>query len=131
MLFYFLPLLILIFFFFWECISDAWHITNKDLENIRIDFADFGEDARAKLSCLYLDFERNLEKNKDFIGSKQTQYKYQHKKGKILIDRIDLFFSDYFNLSRQELLYLRNYQLQYRMNDEMDNYLKLAANECY
>ena len=49
---FFLPLLILIFFI--SRYFDAWHITNKDLENIRIDFADFGEDARAKLSCLYL-----------------------------------------------------------------------------
>ena len=120
-----------IFYFFWECISDAWHITNKDLENFRVDFADFEKDTRDKLSSLYLKFERNLETNKDFIGSKQTQYQYQHKKDKILIDKIDVFFSDYFNLTRQELLYIRNYQLQYRMNDEMDNYLKLAANECY
>ena len=112
-----------LFFFFWECISDAWHITSKDLNNLKIDFSKFTSSDRKKISDQYFLFETSIDNNKTYIGSKQTTFAFQHKKDKILIDQLDHFFAKMFKLSKQELFYLRDYQLKYRMNNELNNYL--------
>ncbi len=113
------------YFFFWEKISDVWHITLKDLENFKIDFSLISNELKEEINTLYKKFEINLEKHKKHIGTKQIEYEYQHKKDKILIDEIDKVFAKVFDLSNKEVEYLRNYQLKYRMNGELSNYLKV------
>lgn len=113
-----------IFFFYWEVISDVWHITLKELNYLKINFSDFSSKQKLELSKLYLQFEKNLEKNKKRIDSKQAEFEYQHKKDKVLIDKIDLFFKKYFSFTDIEMEYIRNYQLKFRLNEELNEYLK-------
>ncbi len=113
-----------IFFFYWECISDVWHITLKDLSCLRVDFASFSVEQKEQICNLYQELETNLELNKKKIDSKQTEFEYQHKKDKILIDKIDLSFKEYFYFTEVEIEYLKNYQLKFRLNGELSNYLE-------
>lgn len=111
-----------IFFFLWEVISDGWHITNKELKNITFIKERMNKLHDNKLSLLVEDLEKDLELNKEYIGSKQTEYVYKHKKSKIIIDKINKQIGYLFDLSEEEIIYLQNYNLKYRMNDELVNY---------
>lgn len=113
-----------IFFFFWECISDVWHITLKELNELKLNFDDVSEDDLSKIKEVYFELELFLENHKKMINSKQTAFEYQHKKAKHLIDKLDLLFAKYFFLEDDEIEYLKNYQLKFRMNNELKKYLK-------
>lgn len=104
-----------LFFWYWITISDCWHITKKELGNFKFDvkinnYEDF--------SILAKNLELELEKSKEYIGSKQTEYEYKHKLCKSTIDEIDKKLASVYNLSDDELIYIMNYNLKYRMSDK-------------
>lgn len=113
-----------IFFFYWETISDVWHITLKDLDYFKINFNKLNDYEKTEIVTIYKQLEINLEKNKRKIDSKQTQFEYQHKKDKLLIDKLDMIFKRVFSFTDKELEYIRDYQLKFRLNGELTNYLK-------
>jgi hypothetical protein len=100
-----------LFWMFWTITSDGWHITKKDLSEIlipksRIDFY--------KFDLLFLNLEEQLEKSKKHIGSKQTIYEYKHKECKEFIDKIDDELGHVFELSKEEVRYIKNFAKSYR-----------------
>lgn len=107
-----------LFFFVWECISDCWHITAKDLSFIKLDFDSIPNDIVDTIAGLYDAYEMQLEKSKVYIGSVQTSYIYQHKLHKVMIDEIDNQFARIFHLSDEELAFVKSYQEKYRLNTE-------------
>lgn len=107
-----------LFFFIWECISDCWHITTKDLEFIKIDFSRIPNEIVETIAELYDSYEMQLEKSKVFIGSVQTSYIYQHKLHKPMIDEIDNLIARIFYLTDEELAFIKSYQEKYRLNTE-------------
>ena len=103
-----------LFFFFWTIVSDCWHITAKELSTFivpinNVDFESFHE-VRNNL-------ERKLEQTKKYIGTKQTEYEYKHKECKNEIDAIDDALKDIYNLTQEEISYLKAYKLKYRMSN--------------
>ena len=103
-----------LFFFHWIVVSDCWHITNKELDSFNvilndIDFKGFEKLARK--------LEQRLEETKVYIGSKQTDYIYQHKLCKKEIDLIDDKLAAIYGLSKNELKYIKNYHYKYRMSE--------------
>lgn len=107
-----------LFYFVWECLSDCWHITSKELEFFKIDFSQVPQELKLKIASSYDCFERALEKSKVYIGSVQTSYIYQHKLHKDLLDEIDNLLASIFHLSSDELLFVKQYQINYRLNTE-------------
>jgi hypothetical protein len=106
-----------LFWMFWTITSDGWHITKKDLTEIlipkkRIDFQ--------KFDILFLNLEEQLEKSKKYIGSKQTLYEYKHKECKDLIDKIDDELGYVFELSKEEIGYIKNFAKSYRTGINYD-----------
>ena len=112
-----------LYYLFWEIVSDAWHITNKELELFKFNQYKLNEKQRNRLIELAQELEIDLEKNKEYIGSKQVDYEYKHKKSKAIIDKIDEVLKEYYNLSDEEYRYIIDYNLKYRMNDELETYL--------
>ena len=116
-----------IFFFIWESVSDCWHLTMSNLDCIKLNFDAFTKEDIHSLNNLLELLEGNLIKKRKPVHTKQTAFEYQHKKEKIIIDDIDMIFQSYFKLTNQELDFLKQYQLKYRLNDEYDNYIKLVG----
>lgn len=112
-----------LYYFIWETISDGWHITRKELEYFKFDMKLLNDECRIKLANLALRLEEDLERNKEYVGTKQTKYEYRHKKSKLIINEIDLLLKDYYGFTDEEYNYIINYNLKYRMNDELDEYL--------
>lgn len=113
-----------LYYFFWECISDVWHITSKDLSFFNFDIDRLTINERERLISLGKELEQDLELKKVYIGSKQTEYEYKHKKSKLIIDDIDKVLKEHYKLTEQEYIYIIDYNLKYRMNDELDSYLE-------
>ncbi len=107
-----------LFYFVWECISDCWHITAKDLSFFKVDFKQVPKNIKMEIAVAYDNFEEALEKSKVYIGSVQTSYIYQHKLHKNLLDEIDDLLACIFNLSSDELQFVKRYQENYRLNTE-------------
>jgi len=104
-----------LFFFFWIVTSDCWHITNKELSSFKVilDDVDF-----EKFKIFAENVEKKLEETKQYIGTKQTEYAYKHKFCKNEIDLIDNELASIYNLTNEEVNYLKNYQLKYRMSEK-------------
>ncbi len=100
-----------LFWWYWVCVSDCWHITHKELNSFRLP-SQFDPN-KAKLLALKL--EEKLEKTKIYVGTKQTEYEYKHKACLDIIHEIDDFISIVFGLSSEENMYIKNFNLRYRI----------------
>lgn len=104
-----------LFWMFWTIVSDGWHITNKELKEFLIP----KENINYKIfDDLYNRLEIKLEETKKFIGSKQTKYEYKHKECKDIIDEIDNELAKIYGLTKEELNYVKNFAISYRMGEK-------------
>jgi hypothetical protein len=98
--------------------SDCWHITTKELRGFlmpNVEKINFNFDKLAKK------LETKLEKTKKYIGTKQTDYEYKHKLCKDVIDEIDDELTKIYNLTADEVLYIKSYALKYRLGGGSDD----------
>jgi hypothetical protein len=108
-----------LFFMFWEIISDCWHIVSKDLRLFKSDWNNFPKE----LISLSQNLENDLEKNKKYVGTSQIDYEYYHKKSKSIIDKIDKILAQNYGFSEEELDFIINYDIKYRMGEELNNHI--------
>ena len=104
-----------LFFWYWETRGDCWHLTKIDVTDFHIDLTQMATDTRSVLVEIAEDLESDLENNKEYIGTKQTDYEYYHRKSKPIIDRIDSALAVHYGLTVEELDYIVNYDIKYRM----------------
>lgn len=107
-----------LFWLYWTIMSDCWHITTKELRGFlipNIEKINFDFDKLAKK------LEKKLEKTKKYIGTKQTDYEYKHKLCKDIIDEIDDELSNVYNLTDDEVLYIKSYAAKYRLGGAGDD----------
>lgn len=106
-----------LYWFYWIKISDCWHLTNKELSNFYIpDISKYQADIFKKLS---IKLNNMLEKTKVKIDTKQAMYEYKHRLCKEYIDLIDDELAKLYNLTKNELNYIKKYQLYYRSAGEL------------
>ena len=107
-----------LFFWFWETKGDCWHLTKGDMDNFHIDRAKLSDDSREDLIQLAKSLELDLEENKGYVGTAQTEYEYYHKKSKNIIDDIDGVLAQLYGFTDEELDFIINYAIKYRMGLE-------------
>lgn len=105
------------FYYLWILLSDCWHVTLLDVDNIKFDYLKLNNEEIKKLEKLSIKLEKDLEKNKKYIGSRQVEYEYKHKYSKFIIDDIDRIIGKIYNFTDEEIEYIINYAYKYRMND--------------
>lgn len=107
-----------IFWLYWTIMSDCWHITTKELKGFYLptitaeDYKDF--------EILSKTLENKLESTKKYIGTKQVDYEYKHKDCKDEIDKIDERLAQIYELTKEEIHYIKNYALKYRLGSGAD-----------
>ncbi len=104
-----------LFFWFWETKGDCWHLTKGDLDAFHIDLGQCADANRKSLIRLADTLERHLEENKEYVGTKQTDYEYYHKKSKHIIDEIDRVLAEHYGFTDEEVDFIINYAIKYRM----------------
>jgi len=100
-----------LFFWYWIAISDCWHITAKELKHMLVITEGIDMDKYHRLSKR---LENKLEETKKYIRTKQTEYEYKHKLCKDVIDEIDNELASAYNLTNEELNYIKSFSLKYR-----------------
>ncbi len=103
-------------FVLWEVYSDCWHVP------LHLDFVKFnwdGLDTKTKQNLVNLSnkLDKNLEKNKVEINSKQSRYEYKHKYAKHIMDQIDDILGQLYSFTGEELNVIKNYNEKYRLSD--------------
>lgn len=106
-----------LFWWYWICVSDCWHITRKELTGFMVpNIVDFNVTNR--LANL---LEQKLEETKAFVGTKQTEYEYKHKECVDIIHEIDDFMNSLYRLTDEESLYIKNFSYRYRIGGGVEN----------
>lgn len=105
-----------LFFYFWELVSDCWHITNRELNEFKCNLNSIDN----YISNLANKLEIDLESKKVFVGTVQTDYEYYHKKSKHIIDEIDTVLAEHYGFTEEELDFIINYDIKYRMGKELE-----------
>lgn len=100
-----------LFWWYWICVSDCWHITRKELLGFKIPKID----NYSEINKLAKKLEEQLEKTKLYVGTKQTEYEYKHKLCIKTIHRIDDYINKLFGLTDEENLYIKNFAYRYRI----------------
>ena len=106
-----------LFFYYWEAISDCWHITNRELNEFKCNLQSLNN----IVSSLADKLENDLEIKKVYVGTVQTDYEYYHKKSKSIIDEIDIVLAEHYSFTEEELDFIINYNIKYRMGKELEN----------
>ncbi|WP_233120157.1 HsdM family class I SAM-dependent methyltransferase [Tissierella creatinophila] len=106
-----------LFWWYWICVSDCWHITRKELIGFTIpQNSNFREtDRLAKL------LEDKLEATKKYVGTKQTEYEYKHKECINEIHEINDYINTLYGLTEEESLYIKNFAFRYRIGGGVEN----------
>ena len=100
-----------LFWWYWICVSDCWHITRKELFGFKVpEIDDFTE-----VNRLAIALENQLEETKLYVGTKQTEYEYKHKECVDTIHQIDDYINTLYGLSEEEGLYIKNFAYRYRI----------------
>lgn len=106
------------FWLYWTIVSDCWHLTKKELLGITIpekitNIAEFKKLSKS--------LQSKLEKTKVYVGTKQSEYEYKHKLCKYEIDAIDDKLANIYGFSSEELIYIKNFALKYRIGDSSND----------
>ncbi len=102
-----------LFWWYWICVSDCWHITKKELKGFKVPKIQNYE----IINKLALTLENCLENTKVFIGTKQSEYAYKHKDCVSIIHEIDDYLNFIYGLTKEESLYIKNFAYKYRIGE--------------
>lgn len=107
-----------LFWVYWTMVSDCWHITIKELKGFLIPLEVENNHVFIKLATK---LEHKLEKTKKYIGTKQVDYEYKHRLCKDVIDEIDDELAKIYNITNEELNYIKSFALKYRTGGNNDD----------
>ena len=113
------------FYIWWLTVSDCYHLNKPEIEYFSFDFNN--EKIAAELSKIYKNLKNDLIKKSErrvynYKTSGRVEYdEYYVKKSKLIIDEIDLALGDYYGFTAEELDFIINYDIKYRMGKELDN----------
>jgi len=114
-------------FFYWYYVmhSDARTNNPSDLKDFPIDLARFNLKGKDKLAKLNDQLMSDLENNSEFIiANLQTgKVKFQQfypMKSKSIIDEIDKILAEHYGFTEEELDFIINYDIKYRMGKELE-----------
>jgi hypothetical protein len=114
-------------FYWWFIVfSDCRHLNMREIENFPINLTQISISIKQKLAAITITLMDDYKKNST---RKETLYKttgqviydeYYPRLSKSIIDKIDHLLSKHYGLSEEELDYLINYDIKYRLGAESD-----------
>lgn len=110
-------------FWFYQIYSN--NLDWRSLELFAFPVPQFKESQLSRLKALYEDYLESIEANSMVCASSETSHYlvknfkvYQIAPSKPLIDRIDDFIGPLYGLTPEEIDFIKNYELQFRLSDE-------------
>jgi hypothetical protein len=118
-LYFYLGLLNSSLFYLWFiAYSDSRHLNAREIQLFPMpNEAILSEDYREAVNALMADYERNKHRKETVYAStgKVVYDEYYPKRSKPIIDRIDTILAKHYGFTEEELDYIINYDIKYRM----------------
>ena len=111
-----------IHYFFYSAISDCWHFGNWHLNEFPLDYQKLNFDFKA----LAIQIENSFKNNRITRFDKRANgniFEYKINKSKSLIDKIDRVLAQHYGFTEEELDFIINYDIKYRMGKELAAYV--------
>jgi hypothetical protein len=113
-----------IYFWYWVVFSDTYHVTKPDIDSFHFPQKLLEDSALQKLgNTLILDIETNkiIRERHRKDGSIQQEINYLVGKSKPIIDQIDALLAQHYGFTHEQLDFIINYDIKYRMGKELEN----------
>ena len=114
-----------LFYWYWRVVSNCRHLTNREFESYRIPISILN--SNSSLLTLFSQYENDLETNKKRVTTNNKnngeiiQDFYFMKLSKPIIDEIDKVLARHYGFTDEELDFIINYDIKYRMGDELNS----------
>ncbi|MBF2057248.1 MAG: Eco57I restriction-modification methylase domain-containing protein [Cyanobacterium sp. T60_A2020_053] len=116
-----------LFYFYWRLHGDGFHCGFKDIEKFTCNLNDMSEDIKLQLNDLSDKLNQDFKKNSQIKIRKQVNtgeielQTFFISKSKPIIDEIDKILAQHYGFSDEELDFIINYDIKYRMGKELDS----------
>ena len=114
-----------IFYYWFILLSDCRHLNMREIENFHLSINDFNDKEKQihnfLSSKLMKDYEKNRNRKSTFYKTTgKVEYdEYFPKLSKPIIDEIDKVLAKHYGFTDEELDFIINYDIKYRMGDEL------------
>lgn len=111
------------FFYYWIVLSDCYNLTKKYISEIRVPNSLSENTLKNEANELNLDLNKNIQiaeyqyANRGVVRFAQ----FFPKKSKSIIDEIDKVLAKHYGFTEEELDFIINYDIKYRMGDELND----------
>jgi len=112
-----------LYFWYWVSFSDTYHVTKPDIDTFRYPeniYHDKGLLNLGERLINDLDSNRKIRDRQRKDGSIQKEVNYIVSKSKPLIDQIDCLLAQHYGFTHEELDFIINYDIKYRMGKELE-----------
>ena len=109
------------YYWYWIAISDCYHVTKRDIDNLPVPRT-LKEDLLMKnlagslLDDLWKNAEKRLRVRAD--GAQQEEINFYVAKSKTILDEIDKILAKHYGLTEDELDFIINFDVKFRMQNE-------------
>lgn len=113
--------------FYWNYIgyTDCRNLTKAFIDNFSCPSSlAIDDNLKIAASSLFADYETNRYKKDTYYKSTNRNviyYEYYPKRSKSIIDIVDNLIALHYHFSEEELDFIINYDIKYRMGDELNN----------
>ena len=114
-----------IFYWFWRVTSNCRHLTDRELSAFPIPNTLLEGKSKLTLETLAIEYEKRLNECKNRLvtnnkrSGKVVQDTYNINRSKPIIDEIDKVLAEHYGFTEEELDYIINYDIKYRMGQDL------------
>lgn len=111
-----------LFWWYYSLNYDMFNLTEANIFDFQIDF-----DPKNNIGIFATELEDDLDSNKKISiitrsnGERNSSFAYQKKLSKSILDKIDIMMAKHYGFTEEELDFIINYDIKYRMGDELNN----------
>ena len=111
-------------YWFWMVFSEGYHFGKHEVLSFPAGYEDMDSNLKSELDCLaqklMTNYQDNLIRKSRKQKSTNVSYdEFQQKLSKELMDGIDTVLAQHYNFTAEELDFIINYDIKYRMGDEL------------
>lgn len=113
-----------LYYWYWLCISDCYHVTKEDINSFYYPEIMVNDN---QIPVIANELLEDLERNKVVIDRKRKdgtinqEVNYFVGTSKPIIDKIDTVLAEHYGFTDEELDFIINYDIKYRMGKELEN----------
>jgi hypothetical protein len=112
-----------LFFWYYQIYSDNFHIKQYEIESFRIPYSNLSDENIKYIENIYNDYLKDIESN---VNTRETSKyaniesfkEYKIGKSKFYIDKIDDFIGPLYGLNYNEIEFIKNYEIEFRISEE-------------